>query len=571
MFHPFLRFAPVAMLVVTLSALMTSQAIAADPLATCLKLSGKVGAKCLTKANKVLFEQVEPADGLLDELTDGTQLKVASQCSPDLVLTLGYRDIFDMAGQINDGCNLFAYEMNALVYTPDQAGLSEDQVKCRAQMHKWLGKLQKIVTKMWGKKCTAGEYLGKGCDRVKRDAVIAKIRAKGESALLKKCGADFDAVNIFEGVTLEDRIANFVEIGVVRGRHWAERVYPPNNMGPSADLGAFRVGVTTLALEDPARMNVPMDGLRPVLTEVYYPTTDADIVGVPQEEIEILGIPLFSIPAYRDVPLAGSAHPVVLFSHGNNGLRLQSFFFAQQLASQGFIVVTPDHHGNTFVDTLDSIIDPMPEVNRPLDMSFLIDELEVLNVAPGNFFEGAFDLAKIGMSGHSFGGYTTFALGGPDFGLGPFTDVRVKALFPQAPASSSDFFAPSFFSSITVPTLIIGGTIDETTGFDPHQQYAFDNMVSGASVVGLAEIINGGHFTFSSFCEVPATLLGFLGGFEEACEARHIPWRHAQDVTMYLAHNFFDATLNGNTAALDRLDPLVVSGFDPEDIVYQSK
>jgi predicted dienelactone hydrolase len=555
----------------TLCAVVSAPARAADPLATCLKVSGAIGSKCLTKGNKVLFEQVEPVDGLLDDLTAGTQLKLAKKCNTDRAITLGYRDFFDMADRVNDGCNLFAYEMNALVYTPDQAGLTESQVACRAQMSKWLSKLQKIVTKMWGKKCTAGEYLGKVCDRAKRDAVISKMRAKGEKALTAKCGADFDAVNMFDGATLDERIASFVEIGIVRGRHWAERVYPPNNMGPSADLGPFQVGVTTLNLEDPARMNVPMDGLRPVLTEVYYPTTDADIVGVPQEAIEVLGFSLFSIPAYRDVALAGSSHPVVLFSHGNNGIRTQSFFFAQQLASHGFIVLSPDHHGNTFPDTLDSIVDPAPEVNRPLDMSFIIDELEAINVDVGNFFEGAFDLTKIGASGHSFGGYTTFALGGPDFGLGPFTDARVKALFPQAPASSAGFFDPAFFAAITVPTLIIGGTIDETTPFDPHQQYAFDNMVPGASVVGLAEIINGGHFTFSSFCEVPATLLAFLGGFEEACEARHIPWRHAQDVTMYLAHNFFDGTINGNAAALARLDPLVVADFDAEDIVYQSK
>jgi hypothetical protein len=70
---------------------------------------------------------------------------------------------------------------------------------------------------------------------------------------------------------------------------------------------------------------------------------------------------------------------------------------------------------------------------------------------------------------------------------------------------------------------------------------------------------------------VPTALLAFLGGFEEACEPRHLPWRHAQDITMYLGHNFFDATLKGNAAALARLDPSVIAGFDSEDIVYQSK
>jgi len=95
--------------------------------------------------------------------------------------------------------------------------------------------------------------------------------------------------------------------------------------------------------------------------------------------------------------------------------------------------------------------------------------------------------------------------------------------------------------------------------------------LASASVVGLAEIVNAGHFTFSSFCEVDPVLLAFLGGFDEACEPRHQPWRHAQDLTMYLATNFFDGVLNGNGAALARLDPGVVNGFDAEDIIYQSK
>ena len=38
------------------------------------------------------FHLAEPADGLLDDLTDGTQFKVASKCNPGLALTLGYRD-----------------------------------------------------------------------------------------------------------------------------------------------------------------------------------------------------------------------------------------------------------------------------------------------------------------------------------------------------------------------------------------------------------------------------------------------------------------------------------------------
>jgi predicted dienelactone hydrolase len=120
-----------------------------------------------------------------------------------------------------------------------------------------------------------------------------------------------------------------------------------------------------------------------------------------------------------------------------------------------------------------------------------------------------------------------------------------------------------------VPTLILGGSIDGTTPFASDQQRPFDLLPSSATVVALGELIDGGHFTFSDFCEVPRALLAFLGGFEEACEPRHLPWRHAHDIVNYLSLNFFDAVLNGDADALARLDPARVAPI--EDLRYQRK
>ncbi|NIR58060.1 MAG: hypothetical protein GWO02_00335, partial [Gammaproteobacteria bacterium] len=87
--------------------------------------------------------------------------------------------------------------------------------------------------------------------------------------------------------------------------------------------------------------------------------------------------------------------------------------------------------------------------------------------------------------------------------------------------------------------------------------------------MALAELDQAGHFSFSDFCEVPGDLLAFLGGADEACEPRHQPWRYAQDITKYLALNFFDAVLKGDGAALARLDPAVLAGFD--NVRFESK
>ena len=60
-----------------------------------------------------------------------------------------------------------------------------------------------------------------------------------------------------------------------------------------------------------------------------------------------------------------------------------------------------------------------------------------------------------------------------------------------------------------------------------------------------------------------------VGGFDEACEPRHLPWRRAHDIVNYLSLNFFDAVLRDDAAALGRLDPGVVAGI--EDLRYWRK
>jgi predicted dienelactone hydrolase len=159
-----------------------------------------------------------------------------------------------------------------------------------------------------------------------------------------------------------------------------------------------------------------------------------------------------------------------------------------------------------------------------------------------------------------------FALAGGAGPAGTFTDARVRAILPQAPGSP---FTSAFFATITIPTLIVGGSIDETTPFDSQQRAPYEALPAGAAVVALAELADAGHFTFSDFCEVQRDLLAFLGGFDEACEPRHLPWRRAHDLVNYLSLNFFDAVLRDDAAALARLDPAVVGAI--EDLRYWRK
>ncbi|MFN8640912.1 MAG: hypothetical protein U0802_04340 [Candidatus Binatia bacterium] len=492
-------------------------------------------------------------NGPLDALLSATATAGTSACSEADATPLGFLSRADVGAKAADACQDWAEDGLALAAIAPP-GLAAGTAACQRALTATLQRLARDAAVAYGPLCTVRAFAGTGCDRDRRDARVTALRRQAVRAISAGCGAAVDG-------------GALVNTAVTRARHFAQRVFPPNDLGPTADFGPYPVGIATIAFSDPARRNVAGSGPRPVTVEVYYPSTAAAVAGRPKDVAAVLGIPLLETPSYRDVALAPDGpYPLVLFSHGNNGIRIQSFFFAAHLASHGYIVVSPDHHGNTFPDTLAGTVDAQSAVNRPLDIRFLIDTLLAANGEPGNFFAGAIDPQRIGMSGHSFGGYTTLALAGGRFAVGTFTEPRIKAILPQAPAAPFD---AAFFAGITVPTLIVGGSIDETTPPADNQQRPFDHLPSGARVVAYANLTDAGHFTFSDFCEVPRMLLSFLGGFGEACEPRHLPWRHAHDIVNYLALNFFDAALRGDAEALARLDPAAVGHI--EDVVYQRK
>ncbi len=557
--------------------LLPASSAALSPPSICMRKSGDAGTRCLGSyvgtveecrfAGSASCETAVRADGgALDEILARTADKAEARCTEDSAFALGYTSLDDVGLRVPELCRDFGDDLLDIAFddTPNPAFAACQRVVARS-----VDRLRKVVVHAFGK-CDLATVAGPGCNRQRRDASIDRAATRTRARIIQHCDSDFFLLHLVPpAATLTDAVDALLDVVVQRSRHYAQHVYPPHELGPTAEFGPFPVGVTTLALADASRMNVQGTGPRPVTVEVYYPSSPAAIVGVPKDVVQVFGIDIVATPAYRDVALAPGARPLIVFSHGNNGIRFQSFFFAAHLASHGYIVVSPDHHGNTFVDSLMGIVDPNVAVNRPLDVSFLIDQFLAFNTESGNFFEDAVDPDRIGVSGHSFGGYTTFAVAGGTFPLGTFTDSRVKAIIPQAPASSAGFFPDDFFSTIHIPTLVIGGSIDVTTPFAANQQRAFDLMPSGATVVALADLIDAGHFTFSDFCEVPRDLLAFLGGFDEACTPAHLPWRHAHRIVNYLSLNFFDGVLNGDADALARLAPANVASI--EDLVYESK
>ena len=93
--------------------------------------------------------------------------------------------------------------------------------------------------------------------------------------------------------------------------------------------------------------------------------------------------------AVRGAPIAeeGEDFPLVLFSHANGALRMQSTYLTVPLASHGFVVAAPDHAGNTLTELLASDeVDVGAQLlsfqDRPRDLGVVLDALLRAQVAP---------------------------------------------------------------------------------------------------------------------------------------------------------------------------------------------
>jgi len=220
--------------------------------------------------------------------------------------------------------------------------------------------------------------------------------------------------------------------------------------------GPHPVGVRTVTLDDGGG-----GGADPLIAEVWYPAAaahaGADLDAATRDRYTLLpGVPPAWQAAVRDAAAAEGTFPLVIFSHGFAGHRRQSTFFTTHLASHGYVVASVDHAGNTFVELManrdrsrsrhEIWTSSMGE--RPGDVRFLIDE-----AAAGRLGAPAVDARRVGMTGHSFGGWTSFKV--------VVDEPRIAAVVALAPA-----VVPPLRAAIDVtwtrevPSLIIAAARD---------------------------------------------------------------------------------------------------------------
>ncbi len=296
-------------------------------------------------------------------------------------------------------------------------------------------------------------------------------------------------------------------------------------------MAARTVGFRIREWVDPSRTRWDGGGARPLLSGVWYPAADG---AEPTERL--LGPP--DRPHFRAgsvavnaglLPVQGEeARPLVVLSHGTGGAAEQLGWLATTLAAAGFVVVAPNHHGNTAVEPY-TAHGFLHFWERTRDLSVAIDRL-----LDDEVFGPAIDPGRIGAAGFSLGGTTVLSVAGaradisalvaatlagptdpaelvpPEFtDTDAFLDVfrrlpdeaavanashrddRVRAVYAIAPAIGAAF-APAGLAPVTVPGHVVVGTGDELAPPDDNARH-YAEHVGDADLTVLDDV---GHYTF---------------------------------------------------------------------------
>jgi predicted dienelactone hydrolase len=108
---------------------------------------------------------------------------------------------------------------------------------------------------------------------------------------------------------------------------------------------------------------------------------------------------------------AHGPYPLVIYTSGLATFRQVAAFLTEHLASYGFVVISPDPRGETFEEFWAGA------ANRPLDIKRTIAYAEKLT-APAGELAGLINMDKIGITGHSSGGWGALVGAGAQMDLG---------------------------------------------------------------------------------------------------------------------------------------------------------
>lgn len=199
----------------------------------------------------------------------------------------------------------------------------------------------------------------------------------------------------------------------------------------SFERGPYAVGVKSSDLTF-------QNGTRTIPVECWYPAQDSylgkDLDPNTQDKYNMApAFPASPQTAVRDAEAQNKIFPLIIFSHGFAGHRRQTTHLCCHLASHGYVVVAPDHVGNTLIDIMGLALKMQKDGFKNMGDTFAsfknnrpLDAIECINQTLAGKFGVKADENRIGICGHSFGGWTSLATA--------LKDERIKAIVPLAPA-----------------------------------------------------------------------------------------------------------------------------------------
>ena len=220
-------------------------------------------------------------------------------------------------------------------------------------------------------------------------------------------------------------------------------------------LGVHEVGTQIFTWKDNDRLEWFTDDMndhRKIVVQTWYPAENVMGKPVPYldqwekrigpiaEQIELPRMLIHSIKdvqsnSYLDAEIDNNdrPYPLIIFSHGLGGMRMQNTIQMEALASEGYIALAIDHAYDANITLFDDggAADyrsgaegelnaqefwalRIPQINtRAEDVSFVLNHIGNLQEEKDSFWQ-SIDLDRIGIMGHSFGGATSIVASSRD-------------------------------------------------------------------------------------------------------------------------------------------------------------
>jgi predicted dienelactone hydrolase len=223
-------------------------------------------------------------------------------------------------------------------------------------------------------------------------------------------------------------------------------------------------------------------------------------------------------------PTTSGPAPLIIFSHGLHATSRQSTFLMKALADHGYLVLAPNHKDSP-VNQGNKIPPPIPLIEpRQWSDSTYKDRADDINallkaLKDDPQWSSQIDWDRVGLAGHSLGGYTVLGLVG---GWPSWTMGNIKAVLAMSPYSMP-FSVHQTLGNVHVPVMYQGGSDD----------------------IGITPFVarpGGGYDQTPS----PAYFVDFKG-------ADHLSWTQLEmgykDDIIHYSLAFFDKYLKGDKSA----------------------